>query len=270
MYGIGAAVRLTTEVRDTAGVLVTPASVQLTILLPDGTTAGPFTPPAVATTGVGLYHYDYITTAAGRHIARWATTTPTGNQEEPFEVAALWAEAGIFSLAAAKNHLNIDLSDRDDDDEIQDFVRAITEVCERHVGALGRTAHVEEHRGGYAFVLAHPPVLSLTSVTAVGIGALDQPLAGLRVDGTSGIVRRLDGGWMSGPVDVAYIAGSTDIQPNVDLAGKIMLAHMWETQRGQMSGVRVGGADEVWDPRMGYAIPRRALELLGRTYPGFA
>ncbi|MEV3980800.1 hypothetical protein [Nonomuraea sp. NPDC049758] len=267
MYGIGAAVRLTTEVRDTADVLVTPASIQVTILLPDGTTAGPYTP---VSDGLGRYHYDYLTTAAGRHIARWATTTPTTNDEEPFEVAALWAEAGIFSRAAAKKHLNIDLDDHDDDEELDGFIRAVTDVCERHVGALGRRAYVEQHRGGRALVLAHPPVLEVTSVTAIAPGAVDQAVAALHVDGETGIVRRRDGGWISGPVDVAYVAGRLDMPANVDLAGKILLQHMWETQRGETIGVRVGGADQVWDPRLGYAIPRRALELLGRTYPGIA
>lgn len=266
-YGIGAVVRLSTSVRDSARVLTTPSAIQVTVQLPDGTAAGPFTP---VNDDVGLYHYDFLTAAAGRHIARWATTAPTSNDEEPFDVAAMWAEAGIFSLAAAKKQLNIDLDDTDDDEEIADFLRSVTSVCERYVGALGRTAVVEEHRGGYAFVLARPPLLSLTSVTAVGPGAVDQNVADLHVDGQAGIVRRLDGGWMSGPALVAYVAGRTDILPNVSQAAKILLQHMWETQRGTVGSVRSGGTDEVYDPRFGFAIPRRVLELLGETYPGFA
>jgi hypothetical protein len=266
-YGIGAVVRLSTSVRDSARVLTTPSAIQVTVQLPDGTTAGPFTP---VNDDVGLYHYDYLTAVAGRHIARWATTAPTSNDEEPFDVAAMWAEAGIFSLAAAKKQLNIDLDDTDDDEEISDFLRSVTAICERYVGALVRSTQVEEHRGGHAFVLARPPVLSLTLVTAAGSGAVDLNVSDLHLDGQAGIVRRLDGGWMNGPVQVAYVPGRTDIPPNVSQAGKIILQHMWETQRGTMGGVRTGGSDEVWDPRFSFTIPRRALELLGETYPGFA
>ncbi|MGW0805951.1 hypothetical protein [Nonomuraea sp. NPDC002799] len=265
-YAFGAAARLSTQVR-VSGVLTSPASIALTILLPDGSTAGPITPD---NDGTGLFHHDFTSAQTGRHVARWVTVAPDGADEEPFDVAALWAEAGVFSLTAAKKHLNIDLDDHDDDEELQSFIRAVTGVCERYVGALVRAAYVEKHVGGYALVLARPPVLSLTSVTAVGAGGVDQNVAELHLDGESGIVRRLDGGRMIGPFQVAYVAGRTSIPANADLAGKIILQHMWETQRGQMSGVRVGGADEVWDPRMGYSIPRRALELLGRQYPGFA
>ena len=269
-YGIGAAVRLTTEVRDSAGVLVAPAAIQVTIQLPDGTTAGPFTPPAVVNTGMGLYHYDYVTAAAGHHIARWATVSPTSNDEEPFEVAAEWSEAGIISLAAAKKQLNIDADDHDDDEEIADFLRSVTEICERYVGALARTTHVEKHRGGYGIALNHAPVLSLTSVTAIDTGGVDQTVADLDLNGPTGIVQRKDGGRMCGPLRVTYVAGRMRIPPNVSQAAKILLQHMWETQRGQMGGVSFGGSGETWDPRFGFSIPRRAQELLGDQPPGIA
>lgn len=270
-YGIGAAVRLSTKVRDSANVLVNPVTIQVTIQLPDGTTAGPFTAPAVVADGVGLFHYDYLTSTAGRHIARWATTTPTSNDEEPFEVAALWSEAGIVSLADAKKQLNIDADNTDDDEEIQGFIRSITEPCERIAGSLVRAVHVEKHRGGgYSLALNRPPVLSLTSVVAIQTGGVDQAVADLDVDGPTAIVQRLDGGRMCGPYRVTYVAGRTDIQAHIRLAGLIILQHLWETQRGSMGGVRVGGADEVYDPRFGFSIPRRAQELLGEQMPGIA
>lgn len=268
-YGVGAAVRLTTEVRDSARVLVTPAAIQVTIQLPDGTTAGPFAPPDVVIDGIGLYHYDYVTTVAGRHIARWATTTPTSNDEEPFEVAPLWSEAGILSLSEAKQQLNIDDDDHDDDEEIQGFIRSVTAVCERYVGALGRAIYEEKHQGGYLLALNRAPVLSVTSVVAVGTGGVDQAVADLDVDLPTGIVQRLDGGRMCGPFRVTYTAGRTSIPPNVRQAALIILQHLWETQRGGMPA-RFGNQDDTYDPRITYSIPRRAQELLGDQPPGIA
>ncbi|MER7063961.1 head-tail connector protein, partial [Streptomyces albidoflavus] len=178
--------------------------------------------------------------------------------------------AGIVSLTEAKKQLNIDPSDTDDDEEIQGFIRSLTELCERYRGSLVRRTVVEKHRGGYMLALNRPPILSLTSVVAIETGGVDQAVADLDVDGPTGIVQRLDGCRMRGPIRVTYVAGRTAIPPEVRQAALIILQHMWETQRGTMGGVRVGGSDEVYDPRFGFSIPRRALELLGEQMPGIA
>lgn len=258
-FAFGAAARLSTAVR-VSGVLTAPASITLTVQLPDGTTDGPLAP---VNDGVGLYHYDYTSAQAGRHIARWATTGPVGVDEESFDVAAQWAEAGIVSLSDAKKQLNIDSTDTDYDEEIQGFIRSITEVCERHVGALARTSYTEKHRGGRGMVLLHSPVLSLASVVAIEASGTDQQVADLDLDQPTGVVTRKDGRPMKGPFRVTYVAGQTSIPAHVRQAALIILQHMWETQRGTMGGVRVGGADEAYDPRFGFSIPRRAQELLG-------
>lgn len=266
-YAFGAVARLSTTVKDAAGTLIDPVTISLTVQLPDGTTSAPLTPVHDST---GVYHRDYTPTQAGRHIARWTTTTPTGAQEESFDVAPQWAEAGLLSLTEAKQQLNIAADETDYDDEIQGFVRSVTAICERYVGSLARAIYVEKHRGGYGIALNRPPVLTLTSVDAVQTGGTSQTVADLDVDGETGIVQRLDGGYMCGPLRVTYVAGRTQIPPNVRQAALIILQHMWETQRGAMGGVRVGGADEVYDPRFGFSIPRRAQELLGDMMPGIA
>ncbi|YCK35175.1 head-tail connector protein [Actinomadura sp. ATCC 39365] len=265
-YAFGAAARLTTKVR-VGDALVSPSAITLTILLPDNTTTGPLVP---VNDGTGLYHYDYTSAQAGRHIARWVTVGPDGADEEVFEVAGLWAESGILSLAEAKRQLNIDPGDTADDEEIQGFIRSVTAICERHAGALTRAAHVETHVGGYGIALNHTPVLSLTSVTAIQLGSTDQAVADLALDAATGIVRRLDRARMVGPFTVSYVAGRTSIPPNVRQAALIILQHLWETQRGTMGGARFGGSDEVYDPRFGFSIPRRAQELLGEQISGIA
>ncbi|GII89627.1 hypothetical protein Ssi03_76170 [Sphaerisporangium siamense] len=265
-HGVGAVVTLTTEVRDFADQLVDPAAITLTVLLPDGTTAGPFTAPQVVRDSAGAYHYDFATTVPGRHIARWVSTTPTGVDEESFDVAAMWAEAGVISLGEAKAQLNI--TGRDQDEELQGFVRAVTEVCERYAGALARTVHTQRVEGGRGIALNHFPILSVTSITAVWPGHVPPALADLDVDETTGVIQRKDGGRMCGPLIVTYLAGRPAIPPNVRLAALIILQHLWETQRGQVAPRF--GADDTWDPRFGFAIPRRALELLGERVGGIA
>ncbi|GAA3550821.1 hypothetical protein GCM10022419_033870 [Nonomuraea rosea] len=265
-YAFGAAPRLSTEVR-VGGVLTDASTVSLSILLPDGTVDGPFTP---VHDGPGLYHHDYPSTQSGRHVARWVTAGPVGADEEVFDVAALWGEAGVISLRAAKKQLNIDEDDTDDDEEIADHLRSVTAVCERYAGALVRATHTEKHTGGYALALNHVPALELVSVVAIRTGGVGQDVADLDLDGPTGIVTRLDGGKMYGPLRATYVAGRTDIPANVSQAAKILLQHLWETQRGTMGGVRTGGSDEVYDPRFGFSIPRRVLELLGEQPPGIA
>jgi hypothetical protein len=260
----GAAMRLVTEVRS-GGVLANPASITLTILLPDGTDTGPIVP---LNDGVGLYHYDHTSTQAGRHVARWVTTAPVGANEQTFEVAPQWGEAGIISLAAAKKQLNIDPDDTSEDEEIADYLRAITVPIERIAGALVRRTVVEKHPGGYAIALNHAPVFELTSVMTTQTGGMDQAVADLDADELGGVVRRKDGAYMSGPVRVTYVSGRAVVPPHIDLAARIILQHMWETQRG--SSLPRFGTDEVWDPRFGFSIPRRAQEMLGDQISGIA
>jgi hypothetical protein len=265
-YALGAVTRLSTTVADASGVLTNPAAISLTILLPDGTTSGPHAPVNDST---GIYHHDYVTAHAGRHVARWATTTPTGASEESFDVAALWSEAGIVSLDDAKAQLNIDTATTDDDEELRGFIRSVTAVCERFVGALGRTTYVETQPGGYTMALNHAPVLSVTSMVAVETSGTDQVVADLAVDATAGIVQRLDGARIRGPVRVTYVAGRGEVPPHVRQAALIILQHMWETQRGGIPA-RFGGQDDVFDARFTFTIPRRAQELLGVQLPGIA
>lgn len=265
-HAIGAAVRLTTEIRS-GSTLITPAGISLTILLPDGTTTAPLTPTA---DGVGLYHYDYTPPLAGRYVARWVTAGPAGADEEGFDVAALWGEAGIVSLTDAKDQTNIPADVTTDDEELAGFIRAVTEPIERIVGSIVRRTVTERHSGGYALALNRPPVLSLIQVAAIRPGGTAPALADLDLDGPTGIVTRLDGGYLPGPLRVTYLPGRAEVPAHVRQAALLIIQHMWETQRGQMGGVRRGGSDEVYDPRFGFSIPRRAQELLGDQPPAIA
>lgn len=276
-YDLADTVRLAADSKDAAGTLTNAGTVTLTITLPDGTTMSPAVtnPPAQT----GQYRYDYATVQAGRHGVRWVFTTPNNAYTDQFDVREA-APPLILSLADAKTHLNI--SSTTHDEELRGWLEAVTGVIEQFVGPVVRRTVVEDHDylpvyGARMLVLRSTPVIALTSALAVLDGGTDYAVADLDVDGRTGIVRRLDGGALSGPLRVTYVAGRPVIPANITSAAKIILAHLWRTQYGGSRALpAVGGGDDyaVTEPipGFGYAIPNRALQLLEpqRLPPGVA
>lgn len=275
MIELGAAVRLTASCKDAGGTLVNASSVTLTITLPDGTTASPAVTNPPSTTG--RYSVDYTITAAGRHTVRWLFTNPASAYTDVLDVLPA-DPAFLFSLADAKKHLNIAADSTSDDDEVRDWSAATTMVVEHFVGPVARRTVTERHTFTTAAmrVLRHTPALALTSVAPVLTGGTSYTPADLDLDGDTGIVQRLDGGLLAGPLRFTYTAGRRIVAPNITQAGRIILQHLWRTQRGSLRGPVLAGGDDyaVTEPiqGLGYAIPNRALELLepDRLPPGVA
>ncbi|WP_433382797.1 hypothetical protein [Streptosporangium sp. CA-115845] len=181
--------------------------------------------------------------------------------------------AELVTLAEAKAHLNIPASRTGDDEEISRFIGALTAPIERHVGIVLPVTVTERCWGGRrSLLLAHRPVQSIGSVTLPGGRTV--PGSGYDLDGDAGVLHRMAGGhlscWERGRIAVVYTAGLAAVPAHVRQAALIILGHLWETQRGTMGTARATRDDEVWDPRFGYSIPRRALELLGGTSMGIA
>ncbi|MFD3483784.1 head-tail connector protein [Streptomyces sp. NPDC058665] len=172
---------------------------------------------------------------------------------------------GLLTLAEAKAQLNI-VTDTNDT-EITAYIEAVTEVIEWHVGPVVERIVTEEIDGkGLYLLLLHPPVRSLTSLTPV-LGGTAVDVAGLHVNGVTGVIRRKDGGSFSGgPWTAVYPAGRDAVPPTVNLAGRILLQHLWRTQLGQARGGLAGGNSDfsVTEPApgFGYAVPNRVLQLL--------
>jgi hypothetical protein len=168
----------------------------------------------------------------------------------------------LIDVAEARQQLNIE--DDRHDTELAYYVSAATGIVEGHVGPVLPRDVTEVQPGGRVLVLHQVPVWSLLSLAPVLTGGTSYAVADLDVDAVTGIVRRLDGGGFTGPLRVTYRAGRDEVPPNVGLAARIIVAHMWETQRGH-GGSRPGfGQDEdlIPTPSMGFIIPRRAMELL--------
>ncbi|MEV0183812.1 hypothetical protein AB0I54_31690 [Streptomyces sp. NPDC050625] len=272
-YDLGAVVPLSTSVKDANGAPANAGNMRLTVTLPDGTTT---VVDPVAPASTGSYTHAYQTVQAGLHQVRWlATGANAGASTDVLDVRPA-APPMLFSLADAKGQLDIPAASTGDDEEILDYIAATTAAVEYFVGpVVQRTVQQVLSGDCAAWVLHTTPVLAISSVAAVQAWQLDVPVQVLDVDAETGIVRRTDGLWFySGTYRVTYTAGRTAVRPNVSLAGKLILQHLWRTQYGAARGPSAADDFSVTEqvPGFGYAIPNRALQLLqpDRQPGGFA
>ncbi|HEY9353007.1 MAG TPA: hypothetical protein VIP28_07150 [Nocardioides sp.] len=274
-FDLGDTVRLVADSTDPGGAITNATGVTLTVTLPDGTTATPAVanPPVQA----GKYAVDYITVQAGRHLVRWVFTAPASAYTDSFDVREA-APPALISLADAKGHLNIPISSTGDDEELRGWIESTGRVVEYFVGPIARRTVVETHRVRCTrdLVLRQTPAIALTSVVPVLTGGTTYAVADLDLDGESGVVVRLDGGRFYGPLRVTYEVGRAVVRANISHAARIILQHLWRTQRGSARGPALAGSEDysVTEPipGFGYAIPNRALQLLepDRLPPGVA
>jgi hypothetical protein len=172
----------------------------------------------------------------------------------------------VLLLADAKAYLNITSSTTDA--ELQVFIDDAEAVIGARCGALAaasRTSRVAGD-GDLSLLLPTCPVVSLTSITPSEGAAV--VLGDLHLNGDSGVITRNDGtGFASRYYDVTYMAGRASVPPDLLLAVKELVRHLWDPQRG--AGVRPGSRPDV--PSPSYMLPYRVLELIAAyELPGFA
>lgn len=181
----------------------------------------------------------------------------------------------MITLEEAKLQLNIPSSNTTHDVELQAFVDAAIETVGRFTGRAGlvRTVTGERHHVGHAWKLwlFQRPVQSVTSVARVD-GTRTWNVADLDVDIDSGLLRVVDGPAFSGLLQIDYEAGYVNVPDRFNLAARIIVQHLWQTQRGAVAGgdvrpIMEGSFDNRLNLGRGYAIPNAALELLGEPEP---
>ncbi|MFI8531800.1 hypothetical protein ACIGMX_16360 [Streptomyces aquilus] len=270
-FDLGATARLTAECRDAGGTLANATTAVVTVTLPDGSTATPAVtnPPAQT----GQYRADYVTVQAGRHTVRWQFTGPAHAYVDVLDVREA-EPAWLFSLADAKEQLNLTTSNQDE--EVRDKIGATTRAVEWFVGPVAVRTVTEVHQAAVMQTLAlrKVPALSLTSVAAVLDGGTSYETSALDLDGDTGVVQRRDGGLMYGPLRVVYRAGRLIVPENIREGGELILQHLWRTRQGPGRPQLGVGDFDVTEPipGLGYAIPNRALQLLSpdQLPPGMA
>lgn len=269
MYDLGDTVSLAVDVLDADGVATVATTVTLTVTLPDATTVA----PTVTSPTPGRYVADYVPTSVGRHVARWVSLGPSTAFSDAFDVRPANPNY-IISLSDAKAHLN-KVTD-ESDEEIRSWLEVTTEIVDELAGRVtARRTVTETHTiygCGYTdrLALTWAPVLSLTSVTAVGPTSVVWSVGNLDVDPRSGMVQVLSGPLLSGTVRIVYVAGSESIPARYTGAARIILRHLWESQRASIGAGkrgRSGMVDETMQLVAGYAVPRAAAELIGPRGP---
>jgi len=127
--------------------------------------------------------------------------------------------------------------------------------------------------GGARFLRLRAPIASVTSVvedgTTLAAGAWT-------ISARQGWLYRGDTAsgdrWAAGTqnVVVTYVAGPADgvVPANIRQGVRLLTQHLWDSQRGGAVLPRQAGSDSSIDPRTGFSIPNRVLELWRTEMPG--
>jgi uncharacterized phiE125 gp8 family phage protein len=265
-FEVGQTVTAQTVVTTLAGTPVNTPAVTLTVTAPDGTV----TTPAVTNTGAGgVYTALVPATLPGTYLLSWvASGSITAAHQDQFYVSTPGVQ--IISLADAKAQINARTAVNDN--EIRDYIDAVTNLVEGVTGPVLPREHVEMctpfwGSNGEMITLANVPVVSVTSIVSTQPDFPAPLLSDLILNPQNGMLSRI---WSRSPsypgrgqVRVTYIAGRSSVPPSVGLAARIIFAHMWETQHNRSAGRPTpGGDDENFSNRLGYSMPYRAQELL--------
>lgn len=212
-YTIGAQVPLPYAVRDSNGALVDVATMTISVVQPDGTTAAPLTIGAgITRESLGTYLGVFVPAQAGRHTWSGVTTTPaTAIEPDAFNVTGP-TDAPVVGLAEARSWLGIDVPDHDP--LIRRATSRATEVAEWWTGETLRrttvTAETHHQQGQSAVQLWQTPVQAVTAVVDNGATLTGGAGVDWTLDAASGLLYRGSrpgsGRWV-GPVAVTYTCG---------------------------------------------------------------
>jgi hypothetical protein len=235
------------------------ADVVATVVLPSGTSFG----LTVTSEEVGRFKAEFVPNLAGRHVVRWSATGAwTASLTDVLNVEPSADSAAIISLAEAREHMNIPDEETVEDDEIRSKILAASGAVELHLGiVVARRTLTERFTAitGQPLRLRPPVVEVLSAVDAAGD---EVDVEGWQLDGFTGFVT----GAPAGTLDVTYRAGLSVIpQPFIE-ATQIVCAHLWATQRANTFTPRFGDSAPAI-VGMGYALPNRAMQLLGGRAP---
>jgi hypothetical protein len=247
----------------------------------DGTLATTGTYASPVNDGTGLYHQDIPVTdlaAAGHYQYAWTSTgTGAGVSFGEFDVFDPF-ETSVLPLQDAKDALNIPQATTTSDTEIQSYIATIESSLERATGGplVNRvvTERSEMMSGQTVIPVRQRPLVSVTSIASAS-GSLIDISGGLDLDVNAGLIRRQLGLPFYGPffswlpkVTVVYVAGwGTSVPPAFNSFARIVLQHLWTSQRGP-AALPMGGGEMAVVPGFGFAIPNMAAELLNGSQGG--
>lgn len=252
IYDIGDAVNLSTVVQDNGGTPVNTPTLTLVATKPDAST----TSPAVTNTGTGGVYTAAVTVdQAGTWTYVW-TASGTVTAVEPGQFTVRAQTVYVASLEEFKAQIN--RTDSTDDIELRGHLASSTRYVEYRIGGpVSVQSFTERHFiVGDTVIPRCRPLVAVTSITP-DFGTALPASAYVADTGVNQI-------FLYYPVlpawhTLVYMAGQALPAENIKLAGLIVAQHLWETQNG-FAGRR--NADDMIQTGMGFAVPRRAEQLL--------
>jgi hypothetical protein len=292
-YDLGDLIPLAVSVTDSTGVAANATTVVVTIVQPDGTSLGPYTPTNSAT---GSYTYTFTPTLTGHHTYRFqATGTNASTYAGAFNV--LPSVAPVVTLDEIKAHLS--LVGSSDDAELAAFLAASIPVIESIVGPIiPKVITAESHNAGSIQITTnYRPLISVESITEmVGMQSRTltlQPVGsatdnyGYSIDSyTRGLITRRGTGSLAynfglighgsglgvGTVLISYTAGRSVIPENVRFMVKELVKYMWRQVKGGQASFQDGSFSQAATSGISEAMMARLRFLAGNetTVPGIA
>jgi hypothetical protein len=235
----------------------------MSVTKPDATAVSPA--PSVTNTGSGGRYTAQVTPdQAGLWLYRWtASSGVTSVVSDQFTVVA-----SQRPLVASMEELKAELNrvDSFDDADLRSRLFAATEWVIG--GPLSVQTFTEQLNfcGGDVIVPIFRPLVSVTSLTPDQGSAIDS--SGYVADTRLGVIRlRWQLGY--GLYTLVYRAGlASVVSERVKEAGLIVAKHLWQTRNG---GGGRQSPDELVMTGLGFAVPRRAAEMLAKdNIPGIA
>lgn len=257
IYDVGDKVTVSTVVRNDAGTPVNTPTLTIAVTKGDRVTLVTPAPTVTNTAAGGVYTAPITVDIAGLWSYVWtASGTVVSTDSGQFTVEP--ARVYVASIEEFKAHLN--RTDVADDAELRTHLSAATDWVEDEIGGpVSPTSFTEVHAGVVGEIVPRKrPLISVTSLTPYLGTALTASAYRADTD-LSVIYFRYAAGT---EFTLVYRAGLTVIPERVKLAGLIVAAHLWETQNG-FGGRR--NADELATTGLGFAVPRRAMQLLDRS-----
>jgi hypothetical protein len=165
----------------------------------------------------------------------------------------------VATLAEFKSWLNY--TGTADDTELTMVLTAASDWVEYAIGGpLGSTSYTESVKVEYTAAFPRKrPLISVTSITNEETGVV-LDASTYTVDTGLSEIRAKSYSFCPGRYTIVYSAGLSAIPTRVKLAGLEVARHLWLIQNG--SAGRGYPSDELAQTPMGFAIPRRAQELL--------
>lgn len=221
----------------------------IAITRPDGTS---FTPPSI-TTGPPV-QATFTPNMVGRWLIRWTSTVEPGAYADIVDV---WPADPkfIISVDDARQALNLPPNTAPDTiDELRLYIAAATPIIEDIVGPVINNTYTQTIPKGWVYGALYNKAASITSVKYAD--TTDVPASLYTVNLGASLVSLSAS--LSQDVIVTYASGAVSVPPNVRLATRVLVKHMWQVDKQDL---RNRTNPEMGWTQSGFAVPKRVLEM---------